>query len=73
MITFSQISSNKPYQIVSNESTTSSTEDPFASQREEDKTIDSIAGDDDMAMPESGSPDDTRRMSREWDASKVSD
>jgi len=56
--------------VVSNE-TNSSTDDPFASQREEDKTIESIAGGNDMAMPDSGSPTSDRRMSKEWDAAKV--
>ncbi|KAF2739083.1 hypothetical protein EJ04DRAFT_9650 [Polyplosphaeria fusca] len=48
--------------------------DPFANQRENTDTLDQdglgdIAGNDDMRL--SQSPPSDRRMSKEWDASKV--
>jgi len=52
-------------------------DDPFAAQRGGDdpfaqQKLDSVAGGDDMAAPDGKSPDEKpRRMSREWDASKV--
>jgi hypothetical protein len=69
------ISNKTCKQFIANNQTTksSSNEDPFAAQREADATIDQslddVAGDQDMAMP--GSPTNDRRMSKEWDASKV--
>jgi hypothetical protein len=51
-------------------------QDPFAAQREDgdmmDENLKDIAGDKEMAMPDSGSPTDARRLSKEWDAAKVS-
>ncbi|KAF2873405.1 hypothetical protein BDV95DRAFT_342052 [Massariosphaeria phaeospora] len=50
--------------------------DPFASQREagndpfEGDKLSELAGSDDMALPSSPT-DKNRRMSKEWDASKV--
>jgi len=57
---------------VTNETSNSSTDDPFASQRDPmDKSLDDVAGGEDMAMPEQGSPTSDRRESKEWDAAKV--
>jgi len=54
-------------------------QDPFAAQREagndpfknEGTDLSGIAGSDDMAADSTGSPPGARRMSKEWDASKV--
>src|SRR5689334_3753184 len=49
-----------------------SKEDPFASQREPNDPINNVAGNSDMQLSQSPpSPNNDRRMSREWDASKV--
>jgi len=54
--------------------TVKATEDPFAGQRAEGENPfneQNIAGSEDMGLETSQSPTGNRRMSREWDASKV--